>query len=108
MDYLLFLDDQRVPKECRHYPGDESEYDTQEWTIVRSFEDFCNVIKTKGLPVLVSFDYDLGDSKDGLDCAMFLKDYCKEQNLKIPEYLVHSKWPGIRGNFYEILDSQEA
>ena len=104
MSYNLFLDDVRNPKDCRYYPGDESEYDIEQWIIVRSFDEFKNVLETNGIPKLVSFDYDLKSNKDGLDCAIFLQDFCKECNKVVPRYLVHSAWPGIQSKFHKILN----
>lgn len=104
--YKLFLDDYRKPTDCRKFPGDETEYDIGGWVIVRTFDEFCNTIKDKGIPSLVSFDYDLGSfsKEDGLDCAKFLVFECEETNTKLPDYLVHSSWPGIQGEFMEILN----
>lgn len=102
--YKLFLDDKRNPKDCRNFPGDESPYDKDGWQIARTFDDFYYLLKKYGLPEFVSFDYDLGpDYHDGLQCAEFLKFYCEDLGVKIPEYRVHSSWPGIRPEFDKIL-----
>lgn len=45
--YNLFLDDDKTPLMCRDYAGDESIYDTEKFTIVKSFDEFYNVIKEK-------------------------------------------------------------
>jgi len=106
MDYYLFLDDQRIPRDCRYYVGDdETDYDTKTWKIVRSFQSFVDTINEQGIPKKISFDYDLGPGSDGdgLDCAKFLKHECLKRNIPIPEYQIHSLWPGIRQKFYEIL-----
>jgi len=103
MSYYLFLDDKRIPRDCRNYVGDESDYEIKTWDIVSSFESFCEKIKEKGLPKVISFDYDLNGPEDGLDCAKFLKVECEKNNKPIPEYRIHSAWPGIRQKFYEIL-----
>ena len=99
MSYNLFLDDQRSPKQCRDYPGDGSIYDNEEWIEVSDFESFYQTIKDKGIPKFVSFDYQLGKSKSGLDCAKFLKFECDELNQPIPNYRVHSSWTGIEKFF---------
>ena len=103
MSYNLFLDDVRKPTDCRHFPGDETPYDTEEWVVVKGFEEFESTIWELGLPKLISFDYQLEKNKDGLDCAKFLSDFCNRFNLKIPNYDVHSNWPGIYGKFIDIL-----
>ena len=61
----------------------------------------------------VSFDYDLADVDElkeeldieewfnldenrvwtGLDCAKYLLNYCKENNIKFPDYIIHSVNP---------------
>lgn len=46
--YKLYLDDERFPKL------------SNDWIIVRDFEEFKNCINTKGIPSEMSFDHDLG------------------------------------------------
>jgi hypothetical protein len=46
--YKLYLDDERFPKL------------SNDWVIVRDFEEFKNCINTKGIPSEISFDHDLG------------------------------------------------
>lgn len=103
MSYYLFLDDQRTLTDCRYYAGDESDYDKQTWKIVRTFQEFVNQITEGGIPKTVSFDYDLGFEYDGIDCAKYLKSECLKQGIPVPDYLVHSTWPGIKQKFDEIL-----
>lgn len=106
MSYNLFLDDWKSPKDCRYFTGDETIYDTEEFIVVKNFDDFYKVIKDNGVPKFVSFDYDLGfNSKDGLECAKYLKFYCDELGIDFPEYNVHSSWPGIKGEFLNIIDN---
>jgi hypothetical protein len=107
MNYNLFLDDQRVPRMCADFPGDESLYDSGRWIIERNFESFVERIKTQGIPENVSFDYQLNAEKDGLDCAKFLVDFCKNANAKFPKYRVHSSWPGIAQNFFELIGEKQ-
>lgn len=52
------------------------------------------------LPDFISFDYDLGNFSignvhgyTGLNCAEWLVKYCRDYNLKCPEFVVHSKNP---------------
>ncbi len=104
MSYNLFLDDKRIPRDCRNYNGDESIYDTEEFIKVSSFEEFYQIIKTKGIPKFVSFDFDLGyNKKNGLDCAKYLKFECDELGVSIPDYNIHSMYPGVTPKFKEIL-----
>ena len=101
--YLLFLDDERTPEYCRDYQGDESVYDTEEFIIAKSFDEFYDKIKAFGIPEFVSFDYQILGVKNGLECATFLKFECEELGVEIPPYSVHSGWPGIFGEFIAIL-----
>jgi len=103
--YNLFLDDNRLPQLCRHYQGDESIYDTEEFIVVKTFDEFYSTIKKMGIPKFVSFDYDLNQKETGLDCASFLKFECDELGVAVPEYRVHSAWLGITSDFDTILKS---
>jgi len=109
MSYNLFVDDQRNPIECRNYAGDGSIYETEDFVIVRTYNQFYQTIKEKGLPKFISFDYDLGivSFGNGLDCAEFLKFYCEDGNFDIPKYRVHSSWTGIFMNFDKILKTNK-
>jgi hypothetical protein len=103
----LFLDDQRSVSDA-YYSNYYDEYRNLQWNIARSYDRFVDEIEsyydaTSKLPDLISFDYDLKNEKNGLDCARFLADFVRENNLKIPEYFVHSAWPGISLEFKNIL-----
>jgi len=54
MSYKLFLDD------IRDVPMVYKNFTNEDFVIVRNFEDFKNVISTRGLPEFISFDNDLG------------------------------------------------
>ena len=105
-NYYLFLDDERTPKDVTWvklapvYEGG--------WNVVRSYNDFVYAIQKFGAPFYVSFDHDLGDNayaaaargdedyqgeKTGFDCAMWLVDYCHENDILFPNYQVHSMNP---------------
>lgn len=112
----LFLDDERLPEEAAEYmhPHYGYMYRTNEWHVVRNYEQFVEHIANYGLPEFISFDHDLADihyrlvdrnipwhiyyktdrnktEYTGFDCAKWLVDYCMDNKLKIPEYVVHSK-----------------
>ena len=103
MSYNLFLDDVKIPTDCKKYLGDGSIYDTEEFKIARNFDEFYKLIKENGLPKFVSFDYKLDTKETGLDCAEFLKFYCEDGNFEIPKYRVHSSWPLIFHDFEKLL-----
>lgn len=102
--YNLFLDDYR-PTEYLN--------DTKTWVLVKSYDEFVNKITKDGVPSFVSFDHDLHSShypettsdmlkeidyshdkykihKCGYHCAVWLVEYCKEKNVPLPEWQVHS------------------
>lgn len=111
MDYNLFLDDIRHPHDAYPYMKD-TKYLQLKWIIVRSYDEFVKYITKNGVPSLVSFDHDLADEhyfsnnqpwsiensidyfsykeKTGYECAKWLCDYCLNNNIKLPETLVHS------------------
>ena len=121
MSYNLFLDDIRVPNEVGNYiyPHElKATYRLLNWTIVRDYDEFIKLIEEQGLPDLVSFDHDLADvhydpatwtetftykEKTGLDCAKWLIEYCINNKLKLPKYLVHSMNPVGRENIQKLL-----
>lgn len=82
----------------------------QEWEVVKSYEEFVKIIEKKGIPEIVSFDHDLADEhyiggdldiidrtefteKTGYDCAVWLKQYCLENDKELPEIFIHSMNP---------------
>lgn len=111
--YNLFLDDWRIPADCAKYMyrrGADCTIYSKQWLIVRSHGQFVNAIKNLGIPKHISFDYDLADvlqlkeqlpieqwfdveknrEYNGADCATWLLNYCKQNNLSLPQYLIHS------------------
>lgn len=122
----LFLDDIRHNYDALQMLG-YSEY-KEHWHIVRNYDEFKSWIELNGLPDIVSFDHDLADchytpkeywndyykskeyqeslvheEKTGVDCAKFLIDYCINNNLRLPLYLVHSANPVGRDNIFYLL-----
>jgi hypothetical protein len=112
----LFLDDWRIPIDCAQYMWQRKVDCTifhENWDIVRSFGQFKNWIIKNGIPNIVSFDYDLADVEElkeelnieewfnlnenkvytGLDCAKFLLNYCNDNKLNFPDYIIHSVNP---------------
>ncbi len=112
----LFLDDWRIPQDCAQYMWQRKVDCTifhENWDIVRSFGQFKNWIIKNGIPNIVSFDYDLADVEElkeelnieewfnlnenkvytGLDCAKFLLNYCNDNKLNFPDYIIHSVNP---------------
>lgn len=119
----IFLDDVRNPKDCLSYMhtriGKLNPIYDEDWVIIRNYEDFTEVIEQAHLLeqdiTHISFDHDLADEhysygrdtaqawteyhsdegheKTGLDCAEFVKDFYKQNGLKLPIMFVHSMNP---------------
>ena len=103
--YKLFLDDRRTLIEVYNYTKNEIYLD--DWVIVKNYKEFTEYILENGLPSLISFDHDLADihyimnngdtidyseyeEKTGYSCASWLVDYCIDNRVKLPDYLIHS------------------
>ncbi len=123
MKYNLFLDDIRLPHTTRHI-----HIPNVEWTIVRNYDEFVDVITKNGLPEMMTLDHDLGfehyplaeqnPSKDvipydtykektGYHCVQWLIEYCKKRNLRLPKWQVHSMNVVGKQNMIQILKKYE-
>ena len=124
--YNLFLDDIRIPRDAFNYTGFVP-FNTEEWVIVRSYDEFVNYITENGMPKFIAFDHDLADEhyspsmidpekynkyytekfteKTGYDCAKWLIDYCIDNDEKMKPFIVHSMNPAGRENIIAILDN---
>lgn len=124
--YNLFLDDDpnRIPGQLPWI-----ELPLVEWTFVRSYKQFVDTIKQKGVPVIVSFDHDLADEhyqeyfrvhetkgvekirydkleeKTGYHCAKWLANHCVNNNIPIPLYYLHTRNGYGAKNIASILES---
>ena len=128
----LFLDDIRIPKDAiTLIPSSFNKfYWENDWDIVKNYDEFVQYIEVNGVPEFVSFDHDLADfhydlkpedyenmsedemvmkfgsmEKTGLDCAKFLVEYCADENVTLPEYLVHSANPAGKENIEKFLEN---
>jgi hypothetical protein len=104
---FLFLDDIRFPIDVSLYITKQHKhiFINERWVIVRNYKQFCDHIIKNGIPYCISFDHDLADEhynsnnksyveKTGYECALFLKQYAIDNNLKLPEkIIVHSMNP---------------
>lgn len=90
MKKCLWLDDLRNPNDDEWKKLIPIDYQSI-W--VKTWTEFTLWINENGLPDLVSFDHDLGetkDSKDGKDCANWLVDQCLDLDVNLPQWQVHS------------------
>lgn len=130
----LFLDDIRIPKDAINLVPTKFNkfYWENDWDIVRNYDEFVKYVEVNGVPEFVSFDHDLADEhyndlfsdnnwfkddsnielayqeykeKTGLECAKFLVDYCVDENVSLPEYLVHSANPAGKENIEKFLEN---
>lgn len=128
----LFLDDIRIPKDAIGLvPSTMNQfYWENDWNVVRNYDEFCDYIQKYGSPDFVSFDHDLADAhyndlfsdenwskndtdivlkyddykeKTGYECAKWLVDYCLENGLQLPDYVVHSANPVGKKNIESYL-----
>ena len=92
---MIWLDDLRDPKT----------YGYTEALWIKSYKAFTKTILSIGLPELISFDNDLGEEKEGYDCAKWLVEYCMDRNLPLPKWQVHSANPVARNNINSLLNN---
>ena len=126
---FLFLDDIREPEHAYEYTKQEI-FLKQKWEVVRNFDEFKSYIEKNGMPFFISFDHDLADThytpehlwtdydkskewqdaqvhkeKTGYECAMWLVDYCIDNNLQLPNYYCHSMNPVGKDKIVGLLRS---
>lgn len=110
---LLWLDDLRNP--IKQIPGEDYTWlekyapvnDVNNFQViwVKTYNEFCKHIKANGLPAVICFDNDLGQQKEGYDCAKWLVEYCMNYNKQLPKYNVHSYNTVARENIFKLLDN---
>jgi len=131
--YNLFLDDFRMPIDCKNYMN-ELRYETLEWVIVRTHEEFTDMLISKWkegeFPELVSFDHDLTNehyhpsmfngvkeyecyykgfsNPTGRRSAEFLVDFCSKNSIPLPEYLIHTMNPAGKERILNILCNKKS
>lgn len=120
MSYVLILDDLRPISALKFI----EKYELMEKVLVKSYEEFINILNQKGLPEMVSIDHDLhplhykigarnnfmsllGYEKcnipTGLNAAKYLIKYCQEKKLKLPVCYSHSQNPAGRQAILELI-----
>ena len=72
---------------------------------LRSYAEFVTYIETNGLPDFISFDHDLGLQESGYDCAKWLVAYCLDNEMKLPDFVVHSQNPVGKINIESLLNN---
>ena len=95
----------------------------QNYSVVRNYKEFVDLITLRGLPKFVCYDHDLSDchyghglsgddipydsykEKTGYDCAKWIVDYCMNKGIKHPTYVVHSMNPVGKLNIESYIES---
>ena len=119
MNYKLFLDDFRDPRDAFFYKGFPIYND--EWIVVRNYNEFVKTVEELGIPEAVSFDHDLADvhynkssfdyndetqEKTGYHCAKWLIYYCIDNKKELPAIiLVHSLNLAGSQNIWSLFNS---
>jgi hypothetical protein len=119
MEYRLFLDDFRDPRDAFFYKGFPIYND--DWIVVRSYNEFVKKVEELGIPEAVSFDHDLADAhyekisfdyndetqeKTGYHCAKWLIYYCIDNKKELPAtILVHSLNIAGSQNIWSLFNS---
>ena len=94
----IWLDDTREP----YFAPDESVI----W--VKTYDEFVSMVKGVGKNIsdcIVHFDHDLGEDKNGYDCAKWLIDWCIENEFTVPDYDIQSSNPVGRENINSVFKS---
>lgn len=121
LQQALYLDDVRTP--INDIPG------YAPWHVVRNYDQFVAHITQHGMPDFISFDHDLADEhmndyydqvrqygfqtpsydkfkeKTGLTCAMWLVEYCMDNNVAPKKCAVHSHNPIGGKNIQDCINS---
>jgi len=124
---LLWLDDLRNPLTQKWLEDFAIEFNDKRDDViwVKSFEEFKNWITSNGLPYMIAFDHDLGEdiaiekvkngiskkkarkekktALSGFDAAKWLVEYCIDNSIKLPLWVVQSANPVGRQNINSLL-----
>lgn len=92
----IWLDDFRAPM----VPDGESIF----W--IKDYDGFVSCVMGLGEKIsscVVHFDHDLGEGKDGYDCAKWLVDWCIKNDYGVPDYDIQSSNPVGRQNIESVF-----
>lgn len=119
MSYRLYLDDFRDPIDSLYYKGNVIY--SEDWVVVRSYDEFIKYVEEHGTPIAVSFDHDLADvhyektsfdyddenlEKTGYHCAKWLINRCVDNKIEVPAIiLVHSMNPAGTQNIWSLFNT---
>jgi len=112
---IIWLDNQRNPFDPKkewlkryNIPYRDGEDEIQ-WA--RTYDEFTELLRTNGVPDMVSFDHDLDPpdkTHDGFDCAVFLCRFCQDNNQPLPKmYHFQTANPRERQVMIELIHAFE-
>lgn len=97
MTYKLFIDDERDPI-------------LTDWVIARTSANAIVIVKSKGIPVEIAFDHDLGGEDTSVEFLHWLAYFMLDNKVKLPKsfkYSVHSQNPiGVKNIHSFMVDIQ--
>ena len=129
---ILWLDDQRDPyrylntkstsatfaRNKQFYDNLLKQYNAN-FVWVKNLYQFIDYIEKNGIPQFVSFDHDLNNrgggeglsdeqklSNNGVNCAKWLVNYCKQMGQPLPKFYVHSANPKHGPEINKVLTSE--
>jgi hypothetical protein len=106
----VFLDDERQTSFVEELVPNFKNYD---WIIIRDYFEFTKYVDGNFQNIgLVSFDHDINSLDwNGKDAADYLLDVCMDNNIPLPDFIVHSMNPigkeNIIGLYKNYLDKVE-
>lgn len=125
--FNLFLDDFRHPYDAFNIWKD-TDFLKLKWVIVRSHDEFIKIITNRfsdgEWPEIISFDHDLDDEHyeigektgykefdysltkipTGFHTAQWIVNFCKENDIDLPKFKVHSQSTVGRQNITTVLE----
>lgn len=112
----LFLDDEREPKDVTWVCLGNANYNTVDWSIVRSYDEAVAWVLEHGFPDVASLDHDLGlqhyagdysDNNTGYDFAKWLVEYDMNTSSMPHDFvfIVHSRNPVGAKNIQMLLNN---
>jgi hypothetical protein len=111
MTYNLFIDDERVPSDVTWANNltEQYMYTVHDWIIARNWYETENIILAYGMPVMISFDHDLGENEPtGYEIAQRISEMVMDGVEELPEkfaFMVHSKNPVGAENIFEYMNN---
>ena len=129
---ILWLDDQRDPykylktkstsatfaRNKQFYDNLLKQYNAN-FVWVKNLYQFIDYIEKNGVPQFVSFDHDLNNrgggeglsdeqklNNNGVNCAKWLVNYCKQMGQPLPKFYVHSANPKHGPEINRVLTSE--